>query len=127
MLRDIMNTDDINWFMVLGSLGLNYVLFKTTEILGLLLLSSEQLFSLYDLLITLSAFLAGLLAGFITAKFAPDRPFKYAIWGIPGILAPFLFMALQTASILFVIAGLVGAMGTFNGGILGTGKPKHIG
>jgi hypothetical protein len=127
MLRDIMNTDDINWFMVLGSLGLNYVLFKTTEILGLLLLSSEQLFSLYDLLITLAAFAAGLLAGFITAKFAPDRPLKYAVWGIPGILAPFLFMALQTASILFVIAGLVGAMGTFNGGILGTGKPKHIG
>ncbi|MGC9360205.1 MAG: hypothetical protein ACP5G7_07505 [Anaerolineae bacterium] len=126
MLRDIMDTSGANWFMVLGALGLNYILFKTTEIFGLYLLSQEQLFNYYELLITLSAFLAGLLAGFITAKFAPDQPFKYAVWGIPGILVPFLYRALQSRSLLPVILGLVGAMGTFNGGVLGTGRPpKH--
>jgi len=106
MLRDIMDTTEANWFMVLGALGLNYILFN-------------------ELLITVSAFLAGLLAGFVTAKFAPDQPFKYAVWGIPGILVPFLYRAVQAQSMLPVILGLVGGMGTFNGGVLGTGRPPR--
>jgi len=125
MLRDIMDTTEANWFMVLGALGLNYILFRATEIFGLYLLSQEQLINYYELLITVSAFLAGLLAGFVTAKFAPDQPFKYAVWGIPGILVPFLYRAVQAQSMLPVILGLVGGMGTFNGGVLGTGRPPR--
>ncbi len=132
--RSLLNFEGINWWTLLGGLGLNFVITVFTSIGGFYLASNEGTQSFYanfgPPLMVVWIFLVCALAGYITGKVADDLPLKHAFWGSLGAVVP-LFVG---AGFSFLVSGpnptafllpVVASAGAMNGGMLATPRPRY--
>jgi hypothetical protein len=131
MFSDLFNFRGINWWTLVGGLGLNFVISTFTSLFGAYLATNESTSAMYGqfgiLLMGVLLFIACGLAGFVIAKIADDVPIKHALWSSLGAVVPFLAVAVLSLNpMLFVFGGLAAA-GNLNGGMMGTPKPHYRG
>ena len=129
MFSEMFNFKGINWWTLLGGLGLNFVITVFASIGGAYLSSSEATLELYKQIgppgMVVVIFLACGFAGFITAKIADDEPVKHAFISSLGAIAPFVFTAVISFNIMPFMMAAVAAAGNLNGGMLAVRRPKH--
>ena len=131
MFRNLLNLEGINWWTLLGGLGLNFVIATGISITSAVLSEIEttkDFYQRYGLpLVVLAIFLACGFAGYIVAKIADDQPLKHAFWASLGAVAPLLFAAVLSMCqnpMLFMLA-VVAAAGALNGGMLAIPRPRY--
>jgi len=129
MFRDLLNFQGVNWWTLLGGLGLNFVITMLTSLFGAYLSSAESTSGFYQQagppLMVLIIFLGCGLAGFVVAKIADDVPLKHALWSSLGAVVPFIFGAVLLFSPMQIMLAVVAVAGAFNGGIIGSPRPRY--
>ena len=94
MFKQLLNFDGINWWTLLGGLGLNFVITVFTSIGGAYLAVNKSTAGFYTQfgppLMIIWIFLACGLAGYIVGKIADDFPLKHAFWASLGAIVPLL-------------------------------------
>ena len=136
MLRDLsdflgslLNFQGINWWTLLGGMGLNFVITMFSSLLGAYLSANEATATFYQQagppLMVLAIFVACGVAGFITGKISDDVPVKHAFLSSIGAVSPFLFVAVMSFNPMPVMLALVAAAGNLNGGMLSTPRPRY--
>ena len=129
MFKELLNFRGINWWTLLGGMGLNFVITTLASVAGAYFASREATSEPYQqhgaLLMMLGIFLACGLAGFIIAKIADDVPLKHAFLSSLGAFVPMLVIAVLTFSPhLFMLAAIATA-GNLNGGMLATRRRRY--
>ena len=129
MFSEMFNFRGINWWTLLGGLGLNFVITVFASIGGAYLSSNEATLELYQQIgppaMVLIIFLACGFSGFITAKIADAEPVKHAFISSLGAIAPFIFTAVISFNIMPIMMAAVAAAGNLNGGILAVRRPRR--
>ncbi|MBC7234337.1 MAG: hypothetical protein H5T69_00730 [Chloroflexi bacterium] len=129
--RDLFNFQGINWWTLLGGLGLNFVITAIASIFGAYLGSNEATAGFYQQygapLMVLVVFIACVGAGYITAKIADDVPTKHAFISSLGAVVPFIFVAVLSFNPLLFMMAAVAAAGNLNGGMLAAPRRRHSG
>jgi hypothetical protein len=132
MLRHLFSFDGINWWTLLGGLGLNFVLtlFAAFAALGGAYLSANPATAEFygqfgaALMIVVIFVLCG-LAGFVVGKIADENRVKHAFLASLGAAVPFLFTGILSFNPLQVMMAAVAVAGNLNGGMLSVPKPKY--
>ena len=129
MLSDLLNFQGINWWTLLGGLGLNFVITIFASLCCDYLATNESTADIYlqigPVLMVLVIFIACGLAGFIVAKIADDVPLKHAVWSCLGAIVPFIAGAVLFFNPMqFMLAG-VALAGAFNGAMLAIPRPRY--
>jgi hypothetical protein len=128
MLNQLLNFQGINWWTLLGGIGLNFCITVFTMFVGAYLNANEATSPFYNqfgpLLVVLFTFLVSVGAGWVTAKIADDVPIKHALWGSLGAFAPFIFGAVMFFNPTLLMLAVLGVAGNLNGGILAAPKPR---
>lgn len=129
MFRDLFNFQGINWWTLLGGLGLNFVITTISSLSGAYLASNEATADFYQRfgapLMVLIIFVACGLAGYITGKIADDVPLKHAVISSLGAIVPFLVGAVLLLSPVQFMLAAVAAAGAMNGGMLSVPRPRR--
>ncbi len=131
MFKNLLNFQGINWWTLLGGLGLNFVIVTGISIGGLYLSVNEATANFYQnygpILVILLIFLACGLAGYVVARIADDEPLKHAFWSSMGAAVPLLLgavLAMCQNPMQFMLV-LVAVAGALNGGMLATPRPRY--
>jgi len=129
MFKQLLNFNGINWWTLLGGLGLNFVITAITSLAGAYLATNESTAEFYTKfgppLMVIWLFLACALAGYIVGKIADDLSLKHAFWSSLGAVVPLLAGALLFFNPMqFMLAG-VALAGAINGGMFATPRPHH--
>jgi hypothetical protein len=128
MFSELFNFRGINWWTLLGGLGLNFVFTLFTAGGGAYLASQESTAGFYQELgapiMVLVIFLGCGLAGYIVGKIADDVPLKHAVWSSMGAVLPFVATAVLTFNPMQLMLGAVAAAGAFNGGMLASPRRR---
>ena len=131
MFKNLLNLEGINWWTLLGGLGLNFVIATIVSIGSIYLGANEATADFYQrygpILLVLVIFLACGFAGYIVAKIADDQPLKHAFWASLGAVAPLVFGAVLSMCqnpMQFMLA-VVAAAGALNGGMLAIPRPRY--
>jgi len=129
--RDLLNFEGINWWTLLGGIGLNFVVTAMTSIFGAYLGTNEPTAAFYERfgapLMVIVVFAACVGAGWIIAKIADDVPTKHALLSSLGAIVPFVFVGAMTFNPLMLMMAVVAAAGSLNGGMLGVPRRRHLG
>jgi hypothetical protein len=127
--RDLFNFDGINWWTLLGGLGLNFVITAIIAIAGAYLGTNEATAAFYGQfgppIMVLVVFVACVGAGFITAKIADDVPTKHAFISSLGAVVPFIFVAVLSFNPMLFMMAMIAAAGNLNGGMLAAPRRRH--
>jgi hypothetical protein len=123
MLRDLLNFQRINWWVLIAAVGLNFMVSVMSALVGAYLASSpstEAFYGQYGQPLMLVAILlfCGLL-GFVIARIADDVPIKHAILGSLGAVVPFVSMAILSLNVMLLMLGIVAIAANLNGAVLG--------
>jgi hypothetical protein len=129
MLRHLFSFDGINWWTLLGGLGLNFVLTLFAALGGAYLSANPATAEFYgqfgDALMIVVIFVLCGLAGFVVGKIADENRVKHAFLASLGAAAPFLFTGILWSNPLLVMMAAVAVAGNLNGGMLSVPKPKY--
>ena len=130
MLKKMLNFDGINWWMLVGGVGLNFIISLVSSFLGAywaLSPATQDFYQRYgSALMILGIFLATGLAGYMISKMSHDVPLKHALFSSFGALVPFFVAGLMSLNVMLLMLGLVAVAGNLNGGMLGLPKPHHF-
>jgi len=122
MFKEMLNFRKINWWTLLGGLGLNFIITMLASTAGAYLASQEATRDAYQrhgpLLMMLGIFLVCGLAGFVIAKIADDVPIKHAFLSSLGAFVPLLVMGVLTLAPMSLMFAVIAAAGNLNGGML---------
>ena len=122
MFRDMLNFNGVNWWTLLGGLGLNFVITTFLSLFGTYLSANEGTADLYGRfgapLMVLVLFAACVLSGWVIGKIADDEPVKHAFLSSLGALFPLLFAAVMTFNPMLLMMAAIAAAGNLNGGML---------
>ena len=125
----MLNFSGINWWTLLGGIGLNFVITTFLSLGGTYLAGSEGTSAFYQqfgpLIMIVAIFVTCAGAGYITAKIADDVPVKHAFLASLGAVAPLVFVAVISFNPMLLMLALVAAAGALNGGMLGTPRPRR--
>jgi len=128
-LKSLLNFEGINWWTLLGGLGLNFVIMVFTSIAGAYLAVNESTADFYTKfgppLMVMWIFVVCGLAGFIVGKIADDLPLKHAFWSSLGSVVPFLAGAVLFFNPMQFLLAAVALAGAMNGGMLATPRPRY--
>jgi multidrug transporter EmrE-like cation transporter len=129
MLRDLLNFEGVNWWVLLGGLGLNFI---TTVMVGLVDIYLRTLESISEFygnygapFMVLVMFLACALVAFIVGKIADDLPLKHAVWSALGAVVPLLLGAVLFVNPNTLMLAIMAVAGAFNGGLLATPRRRY--
>ena len=129
MLKYLFSFEGVNWWTLLGGLGLNFVLTLFASLGGAYLSTNPATADFYGQmgapLMILVIFLLGGVAGFITGKIAGEHAVKHAFLGSLGAAVPFLIGAVLLLSPMQLMLAAVAVAGNMNGGMLSVPKPKY--
>lgn len=129
--RDLFNFRGINWWVLLGGLGANFIVFVIFGIGGAYLASNEATAGFYQSygppLMVIVLFLACGLAGWVTGKISDEYPVKHAFISSLGAVTPLLFMAIMSLNPMMLVLAGVAAAGNLNGGMLSVRKRHYYG
>ncbi len=127
--RDLFNFEGINWWTLLGGLGLNFVITAIIAIAGAYLGTNEPTAAFYNQfgppIMVLVVFVACVGAGFVTAKVADDVPTKHAFISSLGAVVPFIFVAVLSFNPMLFMMAMIAAAGNLNGGMLAAPRRRH--
>ena len=129
MFKDLLNFDGINWWTLLGGLGLNFVITVIVGLGSIYLQATEPeggFFTSFGApILVLGLFLACTLAGFIVGKIAGDVPVKHALWSSMGAVVPLLIgsiVFMNPNTLMFPVMALTGGL---NGGMLAMPRRRY--
>jgi len=129
MFDDLFNFRGINWWTLLGGLGLNYLISTALSFAGAFLAVNKATADFYlrygAPLMVLAMFLACVLAGFIIGKIADDVPLKHALISSLGAVAPLVLASMRGLNPMLLMLALVAIAGNLNGGMLAMPRPKN--
>ena len=130
MLRYLFSFQGVNWWTLLGGVGLNFVITIFSSLAGAYFATNEATGDAYQqhgaLLMMLVIFITCGIAGFVIAKIADDVPVKHAFLSSLGAFVPFLAMAVLTFTpMLFLLAAMATA-GNLNGGMLAIRRRRYV-
>lgn len=129
MFKYLFNFDGINWWTLLGGLGLNFVLTLFAAGAGAALASNPNISTFYSNfgppLLLLVIFLLCGVAGFVIGKIAGENQVKHAFMSSLGAVAPLLASAVLAMDVMLLLAALIAVAGNLNGGIMSVPKPKY--
>jgi hypothetical protein len=129
VFSDMFNFRGINWWTLLGGMGLNFLITTLTSFLGAYLGSNEptaQFYAQYgSALLILVIFGACLGAGFITGKLADDVPVKHAFLSSLGAFVPLIVGGVMSFNPLMLMSAAVAVAGNLNGGIMSQPKSRR--
>jgi hypothetical protein len=127
--RDMLNFNGVNWWTLLGGLGLNFIITIITSLAGAYLATNEGTAAAYaqfgPAAVVLVVFLCCVGAGFIVAKLADDLPVKHAFLSSLGAVAPYVFVAVTSFNPMPLMMAAVAVAGNLNGGMLARPKPRY--
>ncbi|MFH1086870.1 MAG: hypothetical protein V1772_14065, partial [Chloroflexota bacterium] len=122
MLNNLLNFQGVNWWTLLGGMGLNFVITIVFSIAGAYFGSNEATLNVYAQvgppLLVLGVFLGCLLAGFITGKLADENPIKHAFLASLGAFVPYVAVGVMSLNPMILMLAAVAVAGNLNGGIL---------
>ena len=127
MFKDLFNFRDVNWWVLLAGLGLNFISITGLAIFGTYLAeTSPDFFRQWGLaLMVLGVFVFCFIAAFIAGKTAGDQELKHALLSSLGAVVPLFVtgvLALNPMQFMMVAVAVAGAV---NGGMLATPKRRH--
>jgi len=122
MFRDLLNFQGVNWWTLLGGIGLNFVMTTFLSLFGTYLSVNEATAEVYARLgaplMVLVIFGLTLLAGWVIGKIADDEPVKHALLSSLGALVPLGFAAVMTFNPMLLMVAAIAVAGNLNGGML---------
>lgn len=122
MFKELFNFRGVNWWTLLGGIGLNFVITLFISLAGAYFATEGAMSEAYQqygaLLMTLAIFIGCGLAGFVIAKIADDVPVKHSFLSSLGAFVPLVVMAALTFSPYTLMLGAVAVAGGLNGGML---------
>jgi hypothetical protein len=125
----MLNFRGINWWTLLGGMGLNFLITMLSSFLGAYLGSNEGTREAYaqygSALLILVIFGTCLGAGYITGKLADDVPVKHAFLSSLGAFVPLVLGGVMSFNPLMLMSAAVAVAGNFNGGILSQPKSRR--
>ncbi|MFO7918755.1 MAG: hypothetical protein R6V13_11835 [Anaerolineae bacterium] len=129
MFSDLFNFEGINWWTLLGGIGLNFIITMISSIGGAYLAQNKGTAEFYrnfgSPLMILVIFAGCIVAGFVTGKIADNVPVKHAFISSLGAVAPFLFLAITTFNPIAFMMAAVAVAGNLNGGRLAIPRRRH--
>ncbi len=129
--RDLFNFRGVNWWVLLGGLGSNFIVFVIFGLGGAYLAMNEGTAAFYQtygpVLMVLVIFVACVLTGWVTGKISDDYPVKHAFISSLGAVAPLLFMGVISLNPMMLVLAGVAAAGNLNGGMLSVRKRHYHG
>ncbi|MHB1295136.1 MAG: hypothetical protein ACYC4R_09075 [Anaerolineae bacterium] len=134
MLKSLFSFDGVNWWVLVGGLGFNFIISLLTSGIGAFLATGETSSALYQAygmpVMMLAIFLSAGLAGFVIAKIATEYPLKHAVLSSLGSAVPFLAVAILSVQPLLLLVAIISVLGAFNGGVLAQRRqhynpPRH--
>jgi hypothetical protein len=131
MLRNLLTFDRVNWWVLLGGLGLNFIISIFSSLVGAYLAVAEDTASFYvqygPPLMLLAVFLACGVAGWIVAKISYEVPIRHAFLSSLGASVPYLFFGVIGFNPWLLILAVVAIAGNMNGAMLAMPKPRSQG
>ena len=128
MFSDLFNFQGINWWTLLGGMGLNFIISMLSSLFGSYLAANEATTEMYQQFgapaMVLVIFLACGLAGYVIAKIADDVPAKHAFLSSLGAFVPFVFTGVMSFNPMPLMLAVVAAAGNLNGGMLASPRPR---
>jgi MFS family permease len=129
MLRHLFSFEGVNWWTLLGGLGLNFVLTLFASLGGAYLSTNPPTADFYarfgaPLMIIVVFLLCG-VAGFITGKISDEYQVKHAFLASLGAAVPFLIGAVLLLNPMQMMLAAIAVAGNMNGGMLSVPKPKY--
>jgi hypothetical protein len=129
MFKYLLNFQGINWWVLLGGLGLNFILNLVTSLFATYLAvypSTAEIFKAYGApFMVILLFVVFVGAGFVVGKIADDEPVKHAFWASLGAAVPFLVGAVLFVNPNQLMLAAVAVAGALNGGMLAIRKPRY--
>jgi hypothetical protein len=126
LLKHLFSIDRVNWWILAGGMGLNFVIATVSSLLGAYWSLGETTSAFYASygapLMLLVVFLACLLAGALISRMAYEVPLRHAFLSGLGAVVPFIVAAALTLNIGLVMAAVVALAGSLNGAMLA--QPK---
>ena len=130
MWSQMFNFNGINWWTLLGGIGLNFIITTVSSLFGAYLQSNDGTAAAYQRLgaplMVLAVFSLCVFAGWIIGKVADDDPLKHAMFSSLGAIVPFIFTAVMSLNPMLFMMAAVAAAGNLNGGMLAVPKRKHL-
>ena len=131
MLRHLLTFDRINWWVLLGGLGFNFIISIFSSLVGAYLSVAEDTVAFYSQygppLMLLAVFLACGLAGWIIGKISYEVPIRHAFLSSLGAAVPYLFFGVIGFNPWLLILSIVAIAGNMNGAMLAMPKPRSHG
>lgn len=129
MLKHLFSLDSVNWWTLLGGLGLNFVLTLLASLGGAYFATNPATADFYGQmgapLMILVIFLLCGVAGFVTGKIAGEYHVKHAFLASLGAAVPLLVGGVLLFSPMQLMLAAVAVAGNMNGGMLSVPKPKY--
>ena len=129
MLKHLFSFDGVNWWTLLGGLGLNFVLTMFASLGGAYFATNpatEEFYGQFGApIMIIVIFLMCGVAGFITGKIADDYHVKHAFLASLGAAVPLLAGGVLLFNPMQVMLAAVAVAGNMNGGMLSVPKPRY--
>ena len=129
MFKDLFNLKGINWWTLLGGLGLNFMISVTIALAGTYLAQHAVYGATYERIgqpaVMLLMFLLCGVAGFGIAKIADNVPLKHAFVSSLGAAAPMVAAFFLGPSIIVLMMAAVAVAGNLNGAMLAAPRRRH--
>jgi len=122
VLNSLFNFQGVNWWVLLGGMGMNFIITMVYALLGAYLGSNEATADKYAQIgppvMVLAIFLSCILAGFIAGKLADENPVKHAFLSSLGAFVPFIAVGVMSLNPMMLMLAAVAVAGNLNGGVL---------
>lgn len=131
MFKDLFNLKGINWWTLLGGLGLNFMISVTIALAGTFLAQHDTYGAAYEAYgqpaVMLIIFVLCGVAGFGIAKIADNVPTKHAFLSSMGAAVPMLAAFFLGPSIIVLMMAIVAVAGNLNGAMLAAPRRRNYG
>ncbi|MHB0857956.1 MAG: hypothetical protein ACYC5M_10340 [Anaerolineae bacterium] len=129
MLKNLLNFQGVNWWVLVGGMGFNFIITLLTSLAGAYLATAESSAGFYAAygapIMLLAVFLLTGLAGYVIGKISDDMPLKHAVLSSLGSFVPFLAAAVLLFQPMMLLMAAISVLGAFNGGVLAQGRPRY--
>jgi hypothetical protein len=130
VFRYFFSFERVNWWVLLGGLGLNLIISLFSSLVGTYLSVAEETAAFYvdygPPLMLLAVFLACGLAGWIVAKISYDVPLRHAFLSGLGAAVPYVFFGVTSLNPWLLMLAFVALAGNLNGARLAMPR-RHVG
>ena len=131
MFKDLFSLKGVNWWTLLGGLGLNFIISVIIALTGTFLSQHETYGATYEAygqpVVMLAIFLACGVAGFGIAKIADSLPLKHAFLSSLGAAVPMLAAFFLGPSVIVLMMAVVAVAGNLNGAMLAAPRRRSYG